>query len=78
MVFNATFNNSSAISCRWVLLVEEIKPKYLEKTIDLSQVSDKLDHIMVDTSPWSRLTTLVVLATGCIGSSKSNYHEDPW
>jgi hypothetical protein len=27
---------------------------------------------------WSRLTTLVVLATGYIGSSKSNYHDDPW
>jgi hypothetical protein len=37
MVFNTTLNNSSVISWRSVLLVEE--------TIDLSQVTDKLDHI---------------------------------
>ena len=74
MVFNATFNNISVISYRSVLLVEEIKPKYREKTTDLSQVTDKFYHIMVYTSPWSRFTTLEVTATGCIGSSKSNYH----
>ena len=39
MVFNATFNNISVISWRSVLLVE--------KTTDLSQVTDKLDHIML-------------------------------
>jgi hypothetical protein len=33
MVFNATFNNISAISRRLVLLVEETE--YPEKTIDL-------------------------------------------
>ena len=43
---------------------------------DLSQVTDKLYHIMLYTSPWSRfeLTTLVVIGTDCIGSCKSNYH----
>ena len=35
MVFNATFNNISAIS------------EYLEKTTDLSQVTDKFYHIML-------------------------------
>jgi hypothetical protein len=47
-----------------------------EKTIDLSQVTDKLYHIMLYTSPWSRfeLTTSVVIGTDCIGSCKSNYH----
>jgi hypothetical protein len=46
MVFNATFSNFSAISWRSVLLVEETGvPK--EKTIDLSQVTDKLYHIML-------------------------------
>jgi hypothetical protein len=37
MVFNATFNNISVILWRLVLLVE-----YLEKTTNLSQVTDKL------------------------------------
>ena len=39
MVSNATFNNTSAISWQSVLLVE--------KTTDLSQVTDKLYHIML-------------------------------
>ena len=41
-----------------------------EKTIDLSQFTDKLYHIMLYTSPLSRfeLTTTVVIGTGCIGS----------
>jgi hypothetical protein len=41
MVFNATFNNISVISWRSVLLVEETGED-LEKTTDLSQVTDKL------------------------------------
>jgi len=45
MVLNATFNNISVISWRSALLVEETDNT--EKTTDLSQVTDKLYHIML-------------------------------
>ena len=41
-----------------------------EKTTDMSQVTDKLYHIMLR----FELTTSVVIGTDCIGSCKSNYH----
>jgi hypothetical protein len=46
------------------------KPEDPEKT------TDKLDHIMLYTSPWSRfeLTKSVVIDTDRIGSCKFNYH----
>ena len=49
------------------------KPK---KTTDLSQFTDKLDHIMLYCSSWAGVepTTSVVIGTDCIGSCKSNYH----
>ena len=42
MLFNATFNNSSFISCVWSVLAEELGVP--EKTTD--KVTDKLYHIM--------------------------------
>jgi len=46
MVFNATFNNISVISWRSVLLVEETGGP--GKNSELSQVTDKLYHIMLN------------------------------
>jgi hypothetical protein len=45
MVFNATFNNISAILWRSVLLLRKLE--YLEEYTDLPQVTDKLYHIML-------------------------------
>jgi hypothetical protein len=59
----------SVISWRSVLLVEETGAP--GETSDLSQVVDKLYHIMLYyTSPWSRfeLTTSVVIGTGARGT----------
>jgi len=44
-VLNATFKNISVISLRSILLEEE--QEYPEATTDLSQVTDKLYHIML-------------------------------
>ena len=49
-----------------------------EKTIDLPQVTDRLYHIVLYTSPLAGFepTTSVVIGIDCIGSCKSNYDHD--
>ena len=76
MVFNATFNNIIVISWWEVLLVEETRVS--GETTDLSQVTDKLYHIMLH---WAHLAmsriqlwALVVTGTDCTRSYKCNYH----
>ena len=75
MVFNATFKTISVISWRSVLLVE--KTEYSEKSTDLPQMTDKLDHMMLYRVQFAwaefELTTLVVMDTDYTGSCKSNY-----
>jgi hypothetical protein len=52
------------------------KPEDTETTTDLSQVTDKLYHIMLYTLPSTRvkLTTTVVIGTDSLGICKSNHH----
>ena len=62
----------TVLSWRSVLLAEN-----QGETIDLSQVTDKLYHILYRVHlAWAmfKITTLMVIGTGCIANHKSNYH----
>jgi hypothetical protein len=74
MVFNATFNNISAISWRSVYWWKKLEdPK---KSSDMSQVTNNLYHNVVHLALFEirtrfELTTSVVIVTDCIGSCKT-------
>ena len=69
VISNVTFKNISVISWRSVLIGgENHRP--------VASDWQTFYHIMLYTSPWSRLelTTAVVIGTDYIGNCKSNYH----
>ena len=72
MMFNATFNNISAISWQSVLLVEEFGENHRHVASHLQTISHNVVSGTPRHEPVFELTTLVVICTDCTCSS--NYH----
>ena len=73
MAFNATFNNISVTSWRFVLLAKETGA-LVENHQPVASHWQTLSHNFVSSTPRHVLTTLVVTDTDCIGIYKFNYH----
>ena len=79
MVFNATFNNIKIISWCSILLMEETGVP-TENDRPVASHRQIILHNVVSGTPYLsgiRTHNVVVIATDCIGSCKSNYHMVP-
>jgi hypothetical protein len=71
MMFNATFNNISVISWRWVLLVEETGvPREIHRPV--ASHWQALSHNVISSTPCQE--QLVVIGTNCTDNCKFNNH----
>jgi hypothetical protein len=76
MVFNATFNNISAISWRPVLLVEETEvPGWNHRPV--ASHWQTLSHNVVPSTPRHELTNLVVVDIDCSGVNPTTIPSRP-
>ena len=78
-VFNATFNNISAITWWSVLLVEETGvPRKNHRPVESHWQTWSHNVVSSNISPWMglKLTTLVVIGIDGTGRFKSNHHNN--
>ena len=77
MVFNATFNNISAILWQSIFIGGGHRSTRRKPPTCCKSLTNFITYCCIEyTSPWVgfQLTTFVVIGTDCTGSCKSNYH----